>query len=379
MNGVSLIIAGCSAFAATAHADATVPPTIADVATRYADLASNSYSGAANAARAVKDSVALFVANPSPETLAEARQSWVTAHRAYDPTEVFRFYGGPIDDARALEPKLNAWPMDEAYVDYVEGLPDAGIVNHPAEFPSLDKETIAALNEKDGETNIASGFHAIEFLLWGQDQSVDGPGARPHTDYIEANSPNAKRRATYLLHATELVVEHLEAVANDWKTGEDNYRKTFLAAKPVEAIRKILTGMAMLSGEEIAHERMFVAYDTQDPEDEQSCFSDETLGCLRGNALGIQTVWRGTNGIMDLVKASDPKLADDLDKAIGLSIVAIEAIPAPFDQAIQGEDTAPGRTKIREAVQALEAQTELLSRAAETLGVPINLQAAEGD
>jgi putative iron-regulated protein len=49
--------------------------------------------------------------------------------------------------------------------------------------PSLLAET---LHEADGvEANVATGYHAIEFLLWGQDLNGHGVGAgnRPWTDY----------------------------------------------------------------------------------------------------------------------------------------------------------------------------------------------------
>ena len=49
----------------------------------------------------------------------------------YSPTEVFRFYGGPIDDDNGPEGLLNAWPLDEVFIDYVLGNPDAGIINDP--------------------------------------------------------------------------------------------------------------------------------------------------------------------------------------------------------------------------------------------------------
>ena len=61
-----------------------------------------------------------------------------------------------------------------------------------AAFPEITAEALTAANEEGGETNISTGWHAIEFLLWGQDLSATGPGARPATDYTTA--PNAERR-----------------------------------------------------------------------------------------------------------------------------------------------------------------------------------------
>ena len=97
--------------------------------------------------------------------------------------------------------------MDEAYVDYVAGDAGAGIVNDRAAYPKITEDVIVEGNEKGGETNISSGWHAIEFLLWGQDRSKDGPGARPAGDYSTA--PNARRRATYLRVTTQRLLSDL--------------------------------------------------------------------------------------------------------------------------------------------------------------------------
>ena len=61
--------------------------------------------------------------------LADARDAWTTGISVFSQTEVFRFYGGPIDAPdTGPEGRINAWPLDEAYLDYVEGQPEAGLV-----------------------------------------------------------------------------------------------------------------------------------------------------------------------------------------------------------------------------------------------------------
>ena len=113
---------------------------------------------------------------------------------------------------------MNAWPLDEAYIDYVEGSPEAGIVNLPDDYPTIDADLLVSLNEQGGEANISTGWHAIEFLLWGQDLSTDGSGARPVEDYTTA--PNADRRAAYLAVASDLLLTHLGQMVDAWAPGE---------------------------------------------------------------------------------------------------------------------------------------------------------------
>lgn len=352
------------------------------VVERYAALVNENYTDAVAKARALRTAVDAFVADPTEAKLTAAREAWLAARPAYGQSETFRFYGGPIDnDETGPEGRINSWPLDEAYIDSVEGMPDAGIINAPQEYPVIDEELLISLNERDGETNIATGYHAIEFLLWGQDRSTTGPGNRPATDFADGGTaPNAARRREYLKQVTALLVKDLESVQTQWAPGAENYGKEFSALEPEEAVQRMLTGMGALSGAELSGERMTVAYDNKDQEDEHSCFSDSTLADLLSNARGIQNVYLGRYGATDgagldeLVARVDPELDEKMKERLQASLDAIQAIPAPFDQAILGADNSPGRQKVKAAIDALRAQTETLVEVATALGVEINLE-----
>ncbi len=349
------------------------------VVERYAALVNANYTEAVEKARALRTAVDAFVADPTEAKLTAARNAWLEARPAYGQSEAFRFYGGPIDDEdTGPEGRINAWPLDEAYIDSVEGAPEAGIINATTEYPTLSEELLISLNERDGETNIATGYHAIEFLLWGQDRSVTGPGNRPASDFVTA--ANAARRRQYLKLATDLLVKDLESVQAAWAPGADNYGKKFSAQEPGEAVLQVLTGLGSLSGAELSGERMTVAYDNKDQEDEHSCFSDNTKADLYANALGIQNVYLGRYGNQDgagldeLVARVDPALDKKMKEQLQASLEAIQAIPGPFDQAILGADNSPGRQKVKTAIEALRAQTETLVDVATALGIELNLE-----
>ncbi|QRN99229.1 iron-regulated protein [Archangium violaceum] len=352
------------------------------VVERYAALVNENYTDAVEKARALQTAVNVFVADPTEAKLAAARNAWLAARPAYGQSESFRFYGGPIDDEdTGPEGRINAWPLDEAYIDAVEGSPTAGIINATDSYAQLDEELLKSLNERDGETNIATGYHAIEFLLWGQDRSETGPGNRPASDFVDGGTaPNAARRRTYLKLATDLLVKDLESVRAQWTPGSDNYAKQFIALDAEEAVQRILTGMGSLSGAELSGERMTVAYDNKDQEDEHSCFSDSTLADLYANAVGIQNVYLGRYGGQDgagldeLVAQVDPALDKKMKEQLQASLDAIQAIPGPFDQAILGAENSPGRQKVKAAVEALKTQTETLVDVATALGIELNLE-----
>lgn len=264
--------------------------------------------------------------------------------------------------------------MDESYVDYVVGQDNAGLINNPQE--PITKERLSALNEHDGEENISTGWHAIEFMLWGQDLSEQGPGARPFTDFVDGKKPNADRRRQYLQVVTALLLEDLQSVANQWKPGvKDNFRATFEQGGE-ESLRKIFVGLGSLSRGELAGERLEVALASRDQEDEHSCFADNTHRDAVTNAQGIQNVWLGSYQRLDGSKLQGPGLrawvatfdaaqADKTSAQIAQSVQAAKAIPAPFDQAIQDD---AGRAKVQATIDSLVQQSKDLVEAAKAAG-----------
>lgn len=350
----------------------------AAVAQHYAVIVHASYSDTLDAASAMQRAIAAFVKAPSDGTLATARKSWLAARELYGQTEAYRFYGGPIDDEHGPEGRLNSWPMDEAYVDGVQGKPDSGIVNNRKQ--PVTKAALSKLNERGGEENIATGWHAIEFMLWGQDLSETGPGNRPFTDFVDGKAANADRRRQYLTVITELLVDDLGTLVKAWAPDrKDNFRANFVRGGN-ESVRKMLVGLGSLSRGELAGERLEVALASQDQEDEHSCFSDNTHRDAVANARGIQNVWLGQwrrpdgsvlqgASLRELVAARDPAVAERASTQIARSVAAAEAIHAPFDQEIRGERDAPGRLRVQATIDSLTAQARELVAAAAAIGI----------
>jgi putative iron-regulated protein len=336
----------------------------------YADIAWAAYADAAIGARSLARSAERFLNAPSAEGLAELKQSWISARTPYGQTEVFRFYDGPVDRIELL---INTWPIDETYIEAGISAPKPGIVEDTKAFPELSAPLLVSLNGKQGETSISTGYHAIEYLLWGRDTRSDGPGDRPFTDYASAGSPLAARRGRYLKLSIEQLVRDLDSLQGEWqKDRPDNYRTRFLAMPPLAALGLAVKGMGTLSGAELAGERLTVAYETKDQENEHSCFSDTTLNDLAGNVLGIQNLCTGSYrhsngtvvsgpGLCAAIGARNAELARRLEREIAASLAAVRAIPGPFDQAILGADSAPSRMAMKKAIVALEKQTQTLT------------------
>ena len=358
---------------ATATANTTVPA----VAQHYAAMVHATYSDTLASTLKMQQAIEAFLATPSQASLSAARQTWLDAREFYGQTEAFRFYGGPIDDKNGPEGRMNAWPMDESYVDSVNGSPNASIINNPK--INLGKKQLAKLNERDGEENIATGWHAIEFLLWGQDLSDTGAGNRSFEDYVDGKKPNANRRREYLRTVTELLVDDVKFLTNAWRPAANNYRASFERGG-MESVRRMFVGLGSLSRGELAGERLEVPLASQDQEDEHSCFSDNTHRDAVANARGIQNVWLGQYQRADgsmlsgpslqaLVAVKDSALAEQTSRQIATSVAAAQKIQAPFDREIVGAKDAPGRMRVQSTIDSLVAQSKDLVLAANAVGI----------
>lgn len=383
---------------------AAAPDTHA-VLSHYADLAEAEYGDALGAARALRQAVDALIAAPTPATLAAARDAWRAARTPYQQTEAFRF-GNPIVDD--WEGKVNAWPLDEGFIDYVDGavygdgnpenpLANANLIANPrlqvngttVDGTTIDKTLLAAtLHEADGvETNVATGYHAIEFLLWGQDRNGTraGAGDRPASDFDPAHCTggHCDRRAAYLKAATDLLVDDLAWMHAQW--GQDGAaRRAVVESK--QGLTMILTGLGSLSYGELAGERMKLGLMLHDPEEEHDCFSDNTHRSHYDDVVGIRNVYLGqyrrTNGteltgpsLSTLVAATDPAadqaLRRRLDETLSRLQILVDSAEhdgVAYDQLIAA-DNPRGNAKVQAAIDALLAQTKAIEAVIAALGL----------
>jgi putative iron-regulated protein len=323
--------------------------------------------------------VTSFLDAPSKSTLSAAREAWRRSRESYEPTEVFRFSDGPIDGDSALagregpENRINAWPVDEAYLDSVAGSPRGGIIPQLA-IPMV-RATLEGAHGSHDVTEVTLGFHAIEFLLWGQDRDTVTAGRRPYTDFVAGN-PVRDRRRMCLSILSQLLVEDLAAVAREWGPGPDRYAARFLRLPPLEALRRVLTGAVTLSGYELASERIGVPLATRSQEEEQSCFSDNTVRDLSSNIDGLALVIEGDGespGILPVFHALDPGLANEVRNRLDEVRQRIFDVFAPFDAIILSSVDDPRRRRYQALAGELIGLSGALRRAGARAGVTVTI------
>ena len=383
---------------AASHAMADTMPEA--VIKHYADLAEAKYSDSLTTAKALDTAIDAFLAAPSDETLDAAKEAWLAARVPYQQTEVYRFGNAIVDD---WEGRVNAWPLDEGLIDYVDAdyygsesdenaLYTANVIanmkininGEEVDASKITPEFISGTLQEAGgiEANVASGYHAIEFLLWGQDlNGTDaGSGNRPATDFSLDNCSNdhCDRRREYLSAASDLLVADLEEMAANWQAG-GAARKALEEAGVAGGLTTILTGMGSLSYGELAGERMKLGLLLGDPEEEHDCFSDNTHNSHLYDAVGIRNVYLGNYTRVDGSTVSGPSLSElvaqkdaaidgELKADLDATIASMEAMAKratateAYDQMIaSGNDE--GNAVVQAAIDGLVKQTKSIERA----------------
>ncbi len=392
---VGFLLLSCS-LAQLARAEVV---SIRQVVETYATIAEAGYADSLATAKKLQMAVSSLVAKPTAKSLAAARQAWVAARVPYQQTEVFRFGNKVVDN---WEGKVNAWPLDEGLIDYVKGdygtaseenkLHAANVIanktlkigGRTVDASNITKQFLAkTLHEADGiEANVATGYHAIEFLLWGQDLNGTGKGAgnRPASDFDSkrCTGGNCARRAEYLQAVTDLLVDDLTWMTKQWQI-KGAAREGLAKQSPEQALVAIFTGMGSLSYGELAGERMKLGLLLHDPEEEHDCFSDNTHASHFNDVLGISNIYLGSYqrvdgsivsgpSVSDLVRAksldADMRLRAALDRSIAKfsALVKHATTVEAYDQMIAEGNTA-GNAVVEAAISALLAQTKEIERA----------------
>ena len=373
----------------------------------YVDIAHAVYEDSLISARTLREAIGAFLDAPSAATLEQARNAWIEARVPYQQTEVYRF-GNPIVDE--WEGKVNAWPLDEGLIDYVDAAAygaeseentfySANVIANPTltvagrtiDAGTIDADLLRSLHEVDEvEANVATGYHAVEFLLWGQDLNGTGPGAgeRPATDFMpgaDCTGGHCERRRAYLMAATDLLIADLEEIVAAWAP-DGGGRATLDALPATGQIAVMLNGMGSLSYGELAGERMQIGLMLHDPEEEHDCFSDNTHNSHYDDARGIHNVYHGRYrridgsvvegpSLADLVRAAAPEVDAEMRARLDATAAAMQRLKdtadsgaMAYDQML-GESNPEGNAIVQEAVDALKAQTRVMEQAAVALGV----------
>jgi putative iron-regulated protein len=408
----TLISAAALSLALSAPGYAATKPEA--VVAQYADVAAAMFSDSLSTAKDLQKAIDAFLAAPSEATLKAARDAWKAARVPYQQTEGYRFGNSVVDD---WEGKVNAWPLDEGLIDYVDAssygdksddnpLYTANVIanekirigREEVDASKVDKDLLQKLQEAGGvEANVATGYHAVEFLLWGQDlNGTDaGAGDRKFTDFLTEGGTNGHtgRRRDYLKAATDLLVDDLQEMVDAWaKDGEA--RKDVTGKDAEEGLATILTGLGSLSYGELAGERMKLGLILHDPEEEHDCFSDNTHNSHYYDQVGMIAIYNGSYETVAGKAVKGPSMAayaaekapaeaKALKAAMDKAEAALKAIKTradsgteAYDQMI-GEGNAEGNKLVQDAIDGLVGQARAIEALVAKLGLKIEVEGSD--
>jgi putative iron-regulated protein len=391
---------------------AVAAPATKDVVKNYGDMAEAMYSDALAKAQDLDTSIDAFLASPNAQTLAAARDAWKASRVPYMQTEGFRFGNKVVDD---WEGQVNSWPLDEGLIDYVDKasygdtkeenpLYTANIIANKKirlgpkilDAGKIDKTVIEKLNSAlDIEANVGTGYHAIEFLLWGQNLHGTAPGAgeRQASDYDLKNCTHANcdRRRDYLKAASSLLVDDLTEMVGDWKP-DGKARKALAAQDDSGQLSTILTGIGSLSYGELAGERMKLGVLLHDPEEAHDCFSNNTQNSHYYDEVGMIEIWNGKfdgskpfsgQSIAELARAKSPDAAKRVDDAMANALAKLAAIKKSADsgEMSYNQMLAAGNDKgnklILDGVDALVAQARAVEAVVAALNLKVKIEGSD--
>ena len=298
----------------------------------------------------------LLVTKPTLENHILAKISWVQARLPYLQSEALF----PYADSAA---SINKWPINPGYVDYVDGNPASGIISNPNQFPDLSPEVLEQLNSKDG---IATGYHVIEFLLWGEAPAGSDRGKRTHNDYDAAKGNKAVRRGTFLVSCCDHLIRKLAEQLADWKSGApENARAKYEKLSTEDALEKMFSGIASFAARHPDISKPTGTKNITDQYGANAKFSGLGYIDLIHNAAGIANIATGAYvgidgkikvqgvGLIEMAEQVSPVRSERLRHYVNASIRSVKVLNASLNRASVHDGKLPEEGHSRIFLRAL--------------------------
>lgn len=381
----------------------TQSATADTVVTQFSDMAQATYQDAANAVETLKEDVSNLLREPTQENLDEARLGWQTARVVYKQAELFRYASPQMAE---LVYRVDARPLDEGFLDYVSenyvgsadnplanfnliAQPSISIGDVTIEWEDMSSDVIREQLHFAGgnEQNIAAGFPAIEFLLWGEDlgEGEFGEGNRPIEDFDLANCSDdfCNHRGTYLLAAIELLGADLANMANKWDV--TGFARAAMLEDPTASLKQILTAMGSVAIIELGANNLAAGIEGDDAELELDAFSDYAFASHLLTARGLMNSYLGEyftldgdvvagDAVSDMLIEADEELDRRFRLALSVTAVRVRTVirhtrdEEALDEIFANKSEA-GLAKINELLVALEKEAALVQEIATVLGL----------
>lgn len=320
--------------------DDTVTP-ILDYSALLSNSASNvilkTYADLNTKSETLVTALATLETNRTAANLDAAKVAWRATREPWEQSEGFLF--GPIKQ-QAIDPSIDSWPVNVTDLDAVL-----------ASSNTLTKAYI------DGLEGTLKGFHTIEYLLFGVNNS-------------KAVADFTPRQFEYLRACGQSLRGATQKVYDAWRPDGQNFILNLTAAGKTgsiypsqkSAVQELLDGCIVIS-DEVANGKINNPFAQQDIKLEESRFSANSKADFANNIRSVRNIYLGGlnnsttgEGLSTIIKAKDATLDTKIKGQIEAAIAAIEAIPGTFTTAITQQKTAVQAAQT--AVRTLQATLE---------------------
>jgi putative iron-regulated protein len=364
---------------------APVPKNVSEAkqlfVSNYSNIAEAASRSALSQGVALKEAVSAFVKDPKAETHLLAKVSWMRARLPFLQSGFSHVIAESGKVGSDISNRLNGWPIDLGHIDYTCLMAGGNIISSKEKYPTITSELLRSMNLKAGESDFTTGYHVIEFLLWGEDLDKESSGKRSFKDYDKNNSELAKRRADYLLTCCDLLIQDLEDLVSEWDTESKNNLRSSLESMPSDqAIIKIL-GMVSFLADDLAKSQIGSIISKSATFKEQSTFSDTTHFDFLHTVAGISNLAAGAYvgldgklqvlglGLIGLAEQIPNSRADKIRSLINNAMKSAQAFKGPFDQFNQeGKNLSPPENStvtlkaLSESLHAFSKEINALSK-----------------
>ena len=304
-------MSGCSPEQKTVAAQEKIKTTLDSqaFAAQVGIIAYTRLSNADQAAQILDSKLASFMHHPTPLNQAETQQAWRIAYDAFLTSLIFSYL--PLQDPpdwhkqgisyQDLLSQLDSWPIEGGYIDYIQNYPFSGIVNDLT--LTIDETSLRSQHGFTDRSNASLGFHALEFMLWGnegqrtvydfypQENTAPIPiNDAEHADYdvySDALTPNAlpsepqnhNRRRQYTQLITELLLKDLHRIQRRWEPSSGYYAQLVQQSRAENTLQAAFIAAQKLISVEILNKRFALT---------SSEFSQTSQADLAALLLGIE-------------------------------------------------------------------------------------------
>ncbi len=305
------------------------------LATSYEHMVRDNFNNFKNHHNNLYQKVQQFGSTLVSTHLTNSRENWKVAYDAYHQLGPFRFHSEStltplMSDA---ELQLSLYVTNPAYIDVTSQDATSGIIPDEATYPQILTQVLTDAHLAGGPENVSLGFHALEFILWGEDNSASGPGNRLVSDFGGTSTNN--RRKEYLVTVNYLNNAYVNA------TDAEAYINAFKKLTYKEQLQTMLSGVYRFVKDDLAGKSIKTPYDMMDQQFEESPYSDNSLNDLKSKLNSTRNFltgsqFSGTNGyfLIDYIAFKSQDNADKITRLLEDIDSQLTGITVAFDQAV---------------------------------------------